>query len=139
QPDAMGRMRRHANGDDLHARRYALEYLRRYATEYGDDELFPALAFSAGHEDRGLRQAAAALLAALDEKNRRPADLGLLNFAQERKEPAVAISALLAASTPDLSFKLASPVLSDKQAPTRLRIDATRLLQRGLGDVASPE
>jgi putative heme-binding domain-containing protein len=114
-----------ACGDDLHARRRALELLLRHRGHFRTEQLERAIRASAGQDDRELRQAAARLIAALDAK-----DQGRL--AKALASPQEQITVQLARPGPKVAELLQEPgVLST------VRLDAVRLLQIALGDISA--
>jgi putative heme-binding domain-containing protein len=116
---------RDAAGTDLHARRRALELIIRHHERFTAAQIETAIRASAGHDDRGLRQTAARLLAALNEKE------------QNR------IGKLLATPLERMTFLLARPgfeaadLVKDRRLPPAVRLDGVRLLQIALGGLTA--
>jgi putative heme-binding domain-containing protein len=74
RPGAQVSWIKQAAGPDLHERRRALELIRRHRGQFTTEQLAEVIRANSGQEDRGLRQAAAVLLAALDEKQHKQMD-----------------------------------------------------------------
>jgi putative heme-binding domain-containing protein len=116
---------RQATGSDLHARRIALDLMWRHCTHFTTAQLEQAIRASAGQTDRGLRQAAARLLATVDEKE------------QER------IAKLLVDPLERTTRGLARPALdvinlvTDPKVPAAVRLDCARLVQLALGGLTA--
>jgi hypothetical protein len=116
---------RDAGGTDLHARRRALELILRHHKRFSSKQLETAIRAGAGQADRGLRQAAARLIAVLDTKE------------QER------IGKLLDSPLERTTFLLARPSwdavawVGGPYTPPAVRLDFIRLTQLALGDLTS--
>lgn len=108
---------------DLHARRRALEEIRRHRERFTIAQLKRAIRASSGQADRGLRQATAALLSSLDDKQRK-------NIDRPKADPLSEITWGL--SRP--SFAVAH-LLTDKRIAAETRLDAVRIVQLTLGDL----
>jgi putative heme-binding domain-containing protein len=118
---------RRATGADLRERLRALADVRRHLRHFDAGQIEEVLRANAGESDRGLRQAAAALLASLDE----PAQARLAHD--------------LAGAYQETTVGLARPsaeivhLLADDKVTVPCRLDAARLLQRALGDVMAKQ
>jgi putative heme-binding domain-containing protein len=122
-----------ASGPDLLRRREALVLMRRHLEHFEAGQLRKACMNNCDADDRLLCQAAAALFAALDGKERQQLvdDLG--------RFPWMLTQALLARSDPDTAFSVAAPLLRTTDLSPRVRLDAVRLVQRALGDLTDPK
>ena len=116
---------RDAVGADLHARRRALDLIVRHRERFTAAQLERAIRASAGQADRGLRQAAARVIAALDAAEQ--ARLGKLLVS-----PLEQTTLHLAHA----DWKI-SELLKDRRVPATVRLDAVRLVQRALGGVTA--
>jgi putative heme-binding domain-containing protein len=114
-----------ASDNDLLARRNALEMIRRHRRHFSLEELQPLVQKSSAEPDRLLRQAVAALLKELPTAESE-------RLAQSR-DPRVQTTAALARP----SFDVAR-LLTHKDAQPAERLDAVRIVQRGMGDLSSP-
>lgn len=112
-----------ATGPDLHERRHALEWPRQHREQFTIAQLQRTIRSNSGQEDRGLRQATAALLASLDDRVRQ-------NIHQPMNDPLSEVTWGL--SRP--SFAVAH-LLPDKEIPAETRLDAVRVVQLALGDL----
>jgi putative heme-binding domain-containing protein len=114
-----------ATGDDLHARRRALEDALRHRARFTAGELGAMVRANAGQPDRYLRQCAARLLACLGPKQQERVGK-LLTGPLERTTRALA----------RLDFDVAG-LLKDRSVPAGVRLDAVRLVQRALGGLTA--
>ncbi|HTU89100.1 MAG TPA: hypothetical protein VMF69_03290, partial [Gemmataceae bacterium] len=112
-----------ATCSDFHARRCALEWIRRHRERFTIAQLQRAIRANSGQADRGLRQMTAALLASLDDSQRRHID-------PPKDDPFSEITWGL--SRP--SFAVAH-LLTDKNIAAEARLDAVRIVQLALGDL----
>jgi putative heme-binding domain-containing protein len=126
-PGSGARLLKQAAGDDLHARRRALTMLRRHRPHFGTGQIEDAIRANAGHPNRGLRQAAAGLLACLDEKEQR-------RVGKLLKSPLGRTARGLARPGFEAAGLLADPAL-----PASVRLDAVRLMQRALGGLTAKD
>jgi putative heme-binding domain-containing protein len=116
---------RDAISDVPHGRRRSLELITRYHERFSATQIESAIRASAGQSDRGLRQTAARLIAALDEKE------------QTR------IGKLLVTPLERTTFLLARPgwgaaaLVKDRRLPPAVRLDGVRLLQIALGGLTA--
>jgi putative heme-binding domain-containing protein len=123
--DLAEKLLRDAAGDDLHARRRALELISRHRERFSAAQIEGAIRASAGQADRGLRQATARLIAALDKKE------------QTR------IGKLLVTPLERTTFLLARPgwgaaeLVKDRRLPSGVRLDGVRLVQIALGGLTA--
>jgi putative membrane-bound dehydrogenase-like protein len=112
-----------ATGPDLHERRRAVELILRHRRHFTVEQLGRAIRANSGQADRGLRQATAALLASLDDSERkhidRPKDDPLSEITWGLSQPSFAVAHLLA----------------DKSIAAEVRLDAVRIVQLALGDL----
>jgi putative heme-binding domain-containing protein len=110
-----------ALGDDLHERRRALDSIQRQRARFTHEQLASVIRANSTQADRGLRQATAALLASLDEDERKRI---------ERPNDARA----------EITWGLSRPtldvvhLLTDKNLAAETRLEAARLVQLALGD-----
>lgn len=111
-----------ARDADRRLRRQALEYLTRFADRVAPDRLRSAVESNWDEEDRLLRQAAARLLAKLPAATR-----AQLKPAEVRARVTVALVEPGKESLLD--------VVTNRDVPEALRVEAVRVLQRWLGDV----
>jgi putative heme-binding domain-containing protein len=130
KPGSQESLVQRATGDDLHERRHALDMMRRHVDQFEPKQLDAALKANLGHADRGLRQAASMLLAALDDKEQQ-------RIVQTLREPAALTTAYMVHADGDAAFAHAVRLLHDEKTSPRLRLDAVRLLQHTLGDLMS--
>jgi putative heme-binding domain-containing protein len=130
KPGSQEALLRRATGTDLHERRDALALMRRHVQQFEAKQIDAAIKASAGHTDGGLRRAAADLLAALDEKE-------FQRVVNTLHAPMALTTARLVHPQTEAALAHAADRLSDPQHPEPQRLDAVRLLQRTLGDVAS--
>jgi putative heme-binding domain-containing protein len=124
---AQAELLKQAAAGDLHARRRALEAVLRHRTHFTAGQIERAVRGNAGQADRHLRQAAARLLAALEDKERQRVER-LLTTPPERTTRGLA--------RPD--FEIAA-LLKDKKVPAAVRLDAVRLLQLALGGLTAKD
>jgi putative heme-binding domain-containing protein len=110
-----------AAGADLPGRRRALHAIRRHRQHFTADQVAQAVRANAGQTDRSIRQAAAALLATLDDQAR-PGALP--------PGPAAETVRGLVHPSADIAGRL-----TDRDLAPGLRLDDVRLLQMALGDV----
>ncbi|MHB1422068.1 MAG: DUF7133 domain-containing protein [Gemmataceae bacterium] len=112
-----------ATGSDPHARRRALEWMRRHRERFTAAQLQRVLVANSTQTDRYLRQATAALLASLDYSERqrldRPKDDPLGEITWGLSHPSFAVAHLL----------------TDKSIPADVKLDAVRIVQLALGDL----
>ncbi len=127
QPAAAADLVRRATGADLRDRLRALADVRRHREHFDALQIEEVLRANAGEADRGLRQATAALLRSLDEKEQTRLAIGLTGPFQETTLGLVRPSAEVA------------HLVADAKATVPCRLDAVRLLQRALGDVMAKE
>jgi putative heme-binding domain-containing protein len=128
RPESRKALLASATGPDLLARRRALEAMWRHRARFSAEELARAIRASAGESDRGVRQAAARLLASLEEKERARLVRGL-------SAPRERLTAALAVPT----FEVAD-LIDNRAVPAALRLEAVRVVQLALGgppDVAT--
>jgi putative heme-binding domain-containing protein len=125
RPDLLAELPARACGKDLAERRRALEMMVRHRDHFGAGQLAAAVAANAAAPDRLLRQQAAALFAVLP-----PAEQGRLVHA--RTSPRATVTLALARPGPDVARFVA-----DRTVPADVRLDAVRVLQLCLGDVAA--
>jgi putative heme-binding domain-containing protein len=128
KPESQAAMLRLTTEGELYERRQALELMRRYSGEYTVKQREDAVKRSVGHIDRGLHRAAAALLATLDEQEKK-------RFTKTLRTDDAVTQALFASDAP--AFAYAARVLSNERAFPALRLQAVRLVQRQLGDLTS--
>ncbi|HEY7428888.1 MAG TPA: c-type cytochrome [Gemmataceae bacterium] len=121
QPDAQTAWLKQATGTDLHERRRALEVISRHRDHFTIEQLGRVIGTNSMQVDHGLRQATAALLASLDEKDRQriewPKDAPLAEITRGLSRPGLKVAHLLA----------------DKSIATKVRLDAVRVVQLALG------
>jgi putative heme-binding domain-containing protein len=114
-----------ATGPDLHERRRVLELIHRHRERFTSEQLAHVIYVNSAQADRGLRQATAALLASLDEKDQqrieRPKDAPLAEITWGLSRPSFAVAHLLA----------------DKDIPAAARLDAVRVVQLALGGLTA--
>jgi putative heme-binding domain-containing protein len=125
RPGLDAALARDAAGADLHARRRALDLILRHRSHFRPEQLASAVRANAGQADRGLRQAAARLLAAL------PA-AGQNRLAKVLVTPLEKTTLYLARPSLD-----AAELLKDPKLPAAVRLDAVRLVQLALGNVTA--
>jgi putative heme-binding domain-containing protein len=116
---------------DPHERFDALVLMRRHVKKLDAQRITQAIAANVGHSDRGVRRAAAELLAALDPEERQRVtnilhDAGLLT------------TECFVGPDANAAFTYAARMLSNEKIPPRDKLDDVRLVQRGLGDLMSP-
>jgi putative heme-binding domain-containing protein len=112
-----------ATGNDLHARRRALECIWRHPERFTPEQRKRAILANSTQKDPGLRQATAALLTSLEDDERKSID-------RPKGEP-------LAETTWGLSrpsFAVAH-LLTDQRIPAEVRLDAVRVVQLAMGDL----
>jgi putative membrane-bound dehydrogenase-like protein len=125
RPEASNDILRRATEADSHERLRALADVRRHREHFDAKQIEEVLRANAGEADRGLRQAAAALLGSLDESE------------QAR------LANVLTGPYQETTVGLACPsakgahLLTDEKVSLPSRLDAIRLLQQVLGDVMS--
>ncbi len=124
RPGSQAELVARATGPDLLVRRQALATIERHREHFRAGQIERALLASAGLDDRGLRQAAARLLSALDEKEQKRIAL-VLKAPRERTT--------LGLARP--SFGVAD-LVADQRLPAAVRLDAVRVLQLALGGPA---
>ena len=112
-----------ATGDDLHERRRALDFIRRHPERFTMEHRKSVILANSIQPDRGLRQATAALLASLDEDERKrihpPKDEPWAEITWGLYRPSFAVIHLL----------------TDKRIAPEVRLDAVRVVQLALGDL----
>jgi putative heme-binding domain-containing protein len=121
-----------ALGTDLRERRKAVELLRRHIDHFDVKKLDEVISKNLAQEDRGIRQAAQAVLATIDDTARQKS-IGTL------RDPGAITAAYLVHPDPEKSMPHAISLLNDGKLSARLRLDAVRLIQRNLGDLMSPK
>jgi putative heme-binding domain-containing protein len=128
-------LKRNATGGDLRERRIALELMQRHWDHLGGDHS-AAVQENAGHSDRGLRQNAAALFTRLDAG---------AHFVFKNDDYGAYTTLLMVVSkseankTRDLCLINAGQLLHKEGVPLQARLDATRVIQVGLGDLTDPK
>lgn len=124
-----GDLVREATGDDLHARRRALELIWRYREQFSVEQLSEAIRPNALHQESALRRSAAGLLRDLPQKDRDTVNEGIRNvFGTTTKG--------LAVPTWQVAYPLSLGVR--KQIRVDLALDMARVVQLKLGDVGAP-
>jgi putative heme-binding domain-containing protein len=111
--------------DDLHVRRRALELITRHHGRFSVGQIERAIRACAGQVDRGLRQATARLIAALDEKEQ-------LRIGKSLVSPLERTTFLLARPCLD-----AAELVKDRRLSPGVRLDGVRLLQIALGGLTA--
>jgi putative heme-binding domain-containing protein len=125
KPGLQRSLLRDASSSDLHTRRRALEMILRHRDRFTAAQMEQVIRASAGQHDRGVQEATARLILALDKKD------------QQR------IDKLLVKPHERLTYRLALPdwdvadLVKDTTLPVGVRLDAVRLVQRALGDLSS--
>jgi putative heme-binding domain-containing protein len=130
KPDSQDDLVRRARGADLHERVKALTLMRRYVSHFSTNQIDDAIEANAGHEDRGLRQAAANLLAVLDAKDQQ-------RVVKQQRDPAALTTVYMVCGDGDDAFAHGRKVFGDRTLSMQTRLDAVRLVQRRLGDLTS--
>ncbi len=122
-----------AQGTDPRARLDALVNLRRHRARFGADAIRSAIRANWDASDRGLRQAAAELIATLDEAGLRP-----LQAAARSPRSSATLALGMTRSERGEAISLARPILADRALPEETRLAAVRALQIAFGDVGDP-
>jgi putative heme-binding domain-containing protein len=117
-----------ATGDDLHARRRALELIWRHRSRFSSEQQMEAITPNAKHLDPALRRGAAALLRALYEKNRADAPKGFGTFVGTTTKHL---------AFPDWTVINALSIAARKGINLPLCVDCVRTIQVNLGDVGA--
>ncbi len=105
-----------ATGADLHARRHALDYIRRHRDRFTTEQLGRVVRVNGSQEDRGLRQAVSALMAEYEL-----ADDPRMEVTRGLRQPNFGVVHLLS-----------------KSIAAEIRLDAVRVVQLALGGLMSP-
>jgi glucose/arabinose dehydrogenase len=119
---------REATGDDLHARRRALEMIWRHRSRLKLEQLSEAIAPNGTHQDPALRRSAAGLLRSLSEKDRVEVSKGIRTIFGTTTRGLAA---------PDWNVTNSLLIGVRKKIRLDLCLDCVRVLQLKLGDVGA--